>query len=92
MAKVFDGITERLQAWLLEQPTISPRPAGVRSVISIDVTRVSDSCGFGVPLMSFEGHRPTPAEWAERKGPDGLGEYRVTTNAASIDGLPGLSA
>jgi hypothetical protein len=42
--------------------------------------------------MSFEGHRPTPAEWAERKGPDGLSEYRVTTNAASIDGLPGLSA
>ena len=30
---------------------------GVRSVIRVDVDRVSDSCGFGVPLMSLEGDR-----------------------------------
>ena len=32
---------------------------GVSSVIVVDVRRVSDSCGYGVPLMTFEGHRPT---------------------------------
>ena len=31
---------------------------GVRSVITVDVDRISDSCGNGVPLMNFEGHRP----------------------------------
>jgi hypothetical protein len=68
----------------------TPLPVGTRSVIRIDVTRISDSCGFGVPLMRLEGHRPLLAEWAERKGADGLAEYRAATNAESIDGLPGL--
>ncbi len=66
-------------------------PAGVRSIITIDVNRISDSCGFGVPLMRFEGQRPMLGQWAERKGPGGLAEYQVTRNAESIDGLPGLS-
>jgi hypothetical protein len=26
---------------------------------------------------------------AEKKGPDGMAEYRATRNAVSIDGLPG---
>jgi hypothetical protein len=30
--------------------------------------------------------------WADRRGPDGLLEYREEKNAVSIDGLPGLSA
>lgn len=63
---------------------------GVRSVIVVDVTRVADSCGYGVPLMSFEGHRPTMDEWAGRKGTEGIRAYQEGTNAASIDGLPGL--
>jgi Pyridoxamine 5'-phosphate oxidase len=66
-------------------------PAGVRSIITIAVHRISDSCGFGVPLMRFEGHRPLLGQWAERKGPDALAEYQATRNAESIDGLPGLS-
>jgi hypothetical protein len=43
-----------------------PRAAGVgvRSVIVLDVSRVADSCGFGVPLMTFEGHRPTMDQWS----------------------------
>lgn len=63
---------------------------GVRSVVVVDVERVSDSCGYGVPLMSFAGHRPTMDEWAERKGAAGIAGYWADKNAASLDGLPGI--
>jgi hypothetical protein len=66
-------------------------PAGLRSVIRIQVTRISDSCGFGVPVMRLESERPLLQQWAARKGPDGLAEYRATNNATSIDGLPGMN-
>jgi len=65
---------------------------GARSVIRVEVDRVSTSCGYGVPLLSYEGERDQLLQWAERRGPDGLVEYRREKNAASIDGLPGLSA
>ncbi|NNN01448.1 MAG: pyridoxamine 5'-phosphate oxidase family protein [Acidimicrobiaceae bacterium] len=63
---------------------------GVRSVIVVDVERVSDSCGYGVPLMQFESHRPTMDQWSNRKGPDGIREYRAMKNRVSIDGLDGI--
>jgi hypothetical protein len=61
-----------------------------RAVIRVRVDRVSDSCGFGVPLMSFERERSQMDDWAAHLGPDGVAEYQATRNAASIDGLPGL--
>lgn len=67
-----------------------PRP-GTRSVIRVDVERVSDSCGYGVPLLRFDGERPTLDQWARRKGPAGLAAYQAEKNARSIDGLPGLA-
>ncbi|HEY1831709.1 MAG TPA: pyridoxamine 5'-phosphate oxidase family protein [Acidimicrobiales bacterium] len=63
---------------------------GVRSVIVIDVRRISDSCGYGVPLMSFEGHRPTMDQWSDRKGPEGIRDYWTQKNASSIDHLEGF--
>jgi hypothetical protein len=66
-----------------------PPLPGVRSIITVDVERVSDSCGFGVPLMSFAGERTDLPQWAQRKGPEGIAEYHRTRNAASIDGLAG---
>jgi hypothetical protein len=65
---------------------------GARSVIPIQVDRVSTSCGYGVPLLRYEGERDQLTAWADRRGPDGLVEYREQKNAVSIDGLPGLSA
>jgi hypothetical protein len=67
-----------------------PRP-GIRSVIRIDVQRVADSCGFGVPVLRFERERSQLDEWAERKGADGIARYQSDKNAQSIDGLPGLA-
>jgi len=66
-----------------------PDLPGVRSLIHVEVTRVSDSCGFGVPRMAFEAERRQLLEWAERKGPQGLREYRAQHDR-SLDGLPGL--
>ncbi len=69
-----------------------PRSAGdgVRSVIVVAVRRISDSCGFGVPLMDFRGHRANMDEWAARKGRDGIVDYWAEKNGTSIDALPGL--
>jgi hypothetical protein len=64
---------------------------GARAVIRIDVSRVSDSCGFGVPRMSFERDRDQLVKWARNRGEDGLADYRATRNATSIDGLPAVS-
>jgi hypothetical protein len=63
---------------------------GVRAIIRIDIDRVSSSCGFGVPKCRYEGEREQLAEWASRKGEDGLRKYRAEKNATSIDGLPAL--
>ncbi|MDQ6838540.1 MAG: pyridoxamine 5'-phosphate oxidase family protein [Actinomycetota bacterium] len=63
---------------------------GVRSVVVVDVTRVADSCGYGVPLMDFDQHRPTMSKWAARKGPEGIRDYWAEKNRSSIDGLDGL--
>jgi hypothetical protein len=63
---------------------------GARSIIRVDVERVSTSCGYGVPLMTFGGTRSQLLDWAEKKGPDGLAEYRAEKNVVSIDGLPAL--
>lgn len=65
---------------------------GVRSVICVDVERVSDSCGYGVPRYEFVGERTQLLEWTRRKGPDGIAQYQATRNRASIDGLPGVTA
>ncbi|MHB8378806.1 MAG: pyridoxamine 5'-phosphate oxidase family protein [Acidimicrobiales bacterium] len=63
---------------------------GVRSVIVVEVSRISDSCGYGVPLMSFDEHRPTMDQWSHRKGEAGIRDYWSQQNRRSINGLEGL--
>ncbi len=63
---------------------------GVRSIVRVRVDRIADSCGFAVPLMRYERDRDQLARWTAAKGADALVAYRAETNAASIDGLPGL--
>jgi Pyridoxamine 5'-phosphate oxidase len=66
-------------------------PAGLRAFIQVHLTRISDSCGFGVPLYDYRGDRDQLAAWAERNGPEKLKKYREENNASSIDGLSGCS-
>ena len=63
---------------------------GVRSIIVVEAERISDSCGYAVPLMNFVGERDDLDRWAERKGPEGVAEYQQTKNATSLDGLSGV--
>jgi hypothetical protein len=69
-------------------------PQARRAVIVVHVERIADSCGFGVPLMSYEGERPHHDAWAQKKmrvgGPDALLDYQRTKNATSLDGLPAV--
>ncbi|MGW0227498.1 pyridoxamine 5'-phosphate oxidase family protein [Actinopolymorpha singaporensis] len=61
---------------------------GARAVIVVDVTRVSDSCGYGVPLMDYVGERDLLPAHMDRKGEEGLRDYRRKKNQRSVDGLP----
>jgi hypothetical protein len=76
--------SERFDALAPEFPALPGR----RAIIEIEVTRVSTSCGFGVPRMDVVGERDDLLKWATRKGDDGLVDYHATKNATSIDGLP----
>ena len=64
---------------------------GIRSVIRIKVDRVSDSCGFGVPLLDFCEERKASRKWSEQHGADAIRDYVAKKNLVSIDGLPGLT-
>lgn len=63
-----------------------PHPS-TRAIVRIGVTRVSDSCGFGVPHMNLVGDRDVIDRWVEAKGRDNLPAYRREKNSRSIDGL-----
>jgi len=66
-----------------------PHP-GMRAIIRVKMTRVADSCGFGVPLFDYREDRDALDQWADAKGPAKLEEYRRARNRDSIDRLPGL--
>ncbi|MFJ6326671.1 MULTISPECIES: pyridoxamine 5'-phosphate oxidase family protein [unclassified Rhizobium] len=63
-------------------------PLGARQIVWLDIDLVQTSCGFGVPLFSYEGERPSLDNWANAKGPDGIEEYWREKNVVSMDGLP----
>jgi hypothetical protein len=62
-----------------------------RAIVLVEVTRIADSCGYGVPLMAYEGARPHMDLWVDKRlrvhGPDAMLDYQRENNATSIDGL-----
>jgi len=67
-----------------------------RAIVRVDVARIADACGYGVPLMTHEGEREHARLWAEKKlrvgGVEALEDYVAKKNARSIDGLPGIES
>lgn len=61
-----------------------------RSIVLLDLERIADSCGYGVPLFEYVGERSQLVGWADRKGEAGIAEYKSKKNLRSIDGLPAL--
>lgn len=71
-------------------------PIAPRTVVVVEVERISDSCGYGVPLMEYVADRDQHERWVEAKAAKGgsgwKAEYIGAKNAESIDGLPGVDA
>jgi hypothetical protein len=69
-------------------------PESRRAIVAVEVQRIADSCGYGVPLLDYVGTRPHMNAWAEKKvrvgGTQALRDYQQTKNATSIDGLPAV--
>jgi len=69
-------------------------PEARRSIVTVDVDRIADSCGYGVPLMAHQGRREHMDLWAAKKlrvgGSDALLDYQREKNSVSIDGLPAV--
>ena len=88
-----DGFAELLERADFEDPSI---PEARRSIIRVDVSRISDSCGYGVPLMRYDGQRPHSTLSARKrlrtKGAEGYAEFVAERNASSLDGLPAIDA
>ena len=88
-----EGFDALLEQAAFEEPAI---PEARRSIVRVGVTRISDSCGYGVPLMRYEGQRPHSMLSARKrvrtKGSQGYVEFAEERNARSLDGLPALES
>ena len=65
-----------------------PDNPAARAVIVVDVTRVSTSCGYALPILEQVEERDILTDNMRRRGAEGVVRYRRTKNAVSIDGLP----
>jgi Pyridoxamine 5'-phosphate oxidase len=61
-----------------------------RAIIVVSAERISDSCGYSVPLYTYESDRTRLVDWAQAKSDQEIVDYRVAKNTVNIDGLPGL--
>ena len=80
-------VTPRSASWP-ELRSRFPEHMGARAVLDIEVTRTSDSCGYGVPAFEKAAQREALDMWTQKRGAEGLVAYRQQKNARSIDGLP----
>jgi hypothetical protein len=74
-----------------EKMKLFPGFERARAVITVRLIRIADSCGWGVPFFDFKGERDQLRRWVDARPHDEWAARRYESNAASIDGLPGLS-
>jgi hypothetical protein len=84
------GFAGQLAAFALDPQQVQ----AVRAIVTIDVTRIADACGYAVPEMRFERERDQLVRFADnrirKEGPDAVRRYVTAHNARSIDGLAGV--
>lgn len=83
---VIEPQDEGFDAMLGEFPSL---PAA-RNIIVIEVERIIDSCGYGVPLYDFQMDRDSMQNYYGSKTEQDVLAYRAERNSLSLDGLPGL--
>jgi hypothetical protein len=64
---------------------------GIRAINRINVTRISDACGFGVPLYDFQAPRDQMMKAIRNIGEDKFAKHFAGMWTTSIDGVPGLT-
>ncbi len=62
-----------------------------RSIIKLSIDRITDSCGWGVPMFEFQGNRDQFEKYDEQKSDAELRKNQLKWNMESVDGLPGVS-
>lgn len=73
---------------LLQAAFGGEEPHSARQIVRLDFDLVQASCGYGVPLYSFEGERPSLDNWANAKTGEDLIAYQRENNQVSMDGFP----
>lgn len=68
-----------------------PDIRGTRAIIKLNISRIADSCGWGVPMYEYIGERDTYHKFAESLSDEEMRAAQVEENSVSIDGLPALS-
>jgi Pyridoxamine 5'-phosphate oxidase len=80
--------TELRDTWGLDADEVE------RAIVVIDVSRIAESPGDGVPIMDYRRDRTEAGEWAEKKvgtrSGDEVADFQREENAESIDGLPSV--
>ena len=67
-----------------------PNMGQARNIVTVDVERIADSCGWGVPFYDFRSEREQLVRAVEHIPAEEWGPRRHRSNTLSIDGLPGL--
>ena len=83
-------VVEQSEAEFAELARHFSEQEGTRAIIFVEATRISDSCGYAVPLLEYKGERNQLNAWARKLGSAGLETYRRNKNRESIDRIPGL--
>jgi hypothetical protein len=68
----------------------APQPT-VRAIVRLEVRRIADSCGYGVPKMEFREARRDSQAWLAKSSDDALHKYLARNNQRSLDGLPAMT-
>ncbi|MTE18254.1 pyridoxamine 5'-phosphate oxidase family protein [Streptomyces sp. TRM43335] len=73
-------------------PDIDHSRHGLRAIIVVTAELIRDTCGYAVPLMTYESDRPLHGSRFARETDESLDAYfhKKEHIATSIDGLPGL--
>lgn len=77
-----------------EMMKLFPAYEKARSIVVVKLDRIQDSCGWGVPFMTYEGKRDQLQRYTDNPAKtqeDWETKWR-TGNAVSIDGLPGIES